>query len=151
MQGEIGVLLSESWAKIVQTWLAQESLVLFAPEAPELVVSRHELEMRAPCSACSPNEASRWPLGSTDCLLARKAADIIIRPPVTERQGQVQAARIQEVLTRYALHPEVSMLLSCHRKEFVSFCLTVPQATGSPSMSCAPSRTCLIYLWSSQI
>ena len=94
----------------------------FAPKPPELLVSSRELKMRVPDPACSSNEASKLELLPTDCLLAQEAADIVIYPPVTERQGQVQTARIQEVVMEYASYSQVITACCCTAFKLEALC-----------------------------
>lgn len=47
------------------------------------------------------------------CILAQLSPDIHVQPPVTERQRQIQEARMEQVLHRYASYPQVCLDLVC--------------------------------------
>ena len=61
--------------------------------------SQHDQQVIRDCQLLHP----------ASCLLAQLNTDVHVQPPVTERQRQVQDARMEQVLHCYASHPQV-----CH-------------------------------------
>lgn len=118
---QLQMLSPDSWAALIQSWLAQGCLSVFGPQltdgfklTPDVLAEHVALPSslpQQPSKSQLPSALARTPLSAQPKAfwLAQTAKDITVQPAVTDKQRQVQEQRIQDVLQRYALYPQVRL------------------------------------------